>query len=253
MQDANPEIAEIPAWPVVPIELGADGSARVEGDPVPVAAGEDPRAAAVRVVAATARIIGRPVRAEAREADGTTWPLIVTPDGAVVPAGPGRPPAPAKRRTPFASRRRNPRPAAPATPDRPGPTGAPGPSARPAPGRWPAPDEAERAILRRVEAELRGGRTASAEAVARELAAHGADPAREVLAYVAFVAGDAAEAAVIYAELALAARRADAPDGGGPHAERLAGNARLCLRRVSDPDRAAAVAALVDRLGPAAG
>lgn len=93
--------SEVPAWPVVAIDLRTDGHVRVDDETVPVPAGADMRQTAVDVVAATAALIGRPVRAEAREPDGTVWPLVVTPDGQVLSAGAARRPPPATKRRGF--------------------------------------------------------------------------------------------------------------------------------------------------------
>lgn len=98
MADA-PNLDDIPVWPTLSIELHADGRVRVDGERVDVPPGADARTAAIQVVGGTAALIGRPVRAEAREADGTVWPLVVTPDGRAFPAGPARVPANDGRRT----------------------------------------------------------------------------------------------------------------------------------------------------------
>ncbi|KWX05995.1 hypothetical protein TH66_00380, partial [Carbonactinospora thermoautotrophica] len=75
------DLAQVPAWPVVTIALTATGQAYVNRVPVPYPPGADPRAAAVRAAAAIAVQLGRPVRATATDPDGTTWPLIIHPDG----------------------------------------------------------------------------------------------------------------------------------------------------------------------------
>ncbi|UGQ09025.1 hypothetical protein LO772_18825 [Yinghuangia sp. ASG 101] len=93
--------SDVPVWPVVVMELLTDEHIRVDGDNVAVPPGADPRETAVAAVAATASLIGRPVRAEAREPDGTTWPLIITPDGRAVAAGPARRPPPIAKRRGF--------------------------------------------------------------------------------------------------------------------------------------------------------
>ncbi|MET7299637.1 hypothetical protein [Embleya sp. NPDC005575] len=87
--------AAVPAWPVVLIALGADRTVEIDGLPVPVNPGRDPRDVALAVAAETARTLGRAVRVQAVEPDGTTFPLIVDPRGNVVQAGdpllPGKP------------------------------------------------------------------------------------------------------------------------------------------------------------------
>jgi hypothetical protein len=79
------DVAAVPAWPVIAIELTAAGHALVNATPVP--AGENARAAAIEAAARYAARLGRPVRATATEADGTSWPLIIHPDATVSAAG----------------------------------------------------------------------------------------------------------------------------------------------------------------------
>lgn len=123
-----PESPVVPGWPVLTIEVTGDGFT-VAGEPVEVAPGESPREAAIAVVARTAQSLGRPVRAEAIEADGTVFPLVVSPDGEVGEAAPPIPPAKSRR---VLKRRK---PAEPAHDPRPLPTPAPAP----APAQAPAP------------------------------------------------------------------------------------------------------------------
>lgn len=99
----------VPAWPVVSIELSIDDTVHVDGVRVPVPPGAHPRAVALEVAAATARSLGRPVRAVAKEPDGTAFPLIVAQDGAVSASDNPVPPA-SKRRSPLGRRKRTTRP-----------------------------------------------------------------------------------------------------------------------------------------------
>ncbi|WP_432094906.1 hypothetical protein [Streptomyces sp. bgisy100] len=71
----------VPPSPVLTIVLMTDGSVSVDGDPVPP--GDDPRAAGLREATVKAAFLGRPVRVNAKEPDGSLWPLVVGPDGAV--------------------------------------------------------------------------------------------------------------------------------------------------------------------------
>lgn len=119
-----PESPVVPGWPVLTIEVTGDGFT-VAGEPVEVAPGESPREAAIAMVARTAQSLGRPVRAEAIEADGTVFPLVVSPDGEVGEAAPPIPPAKSRR---VLKRRK---PAEPAHDPRPLPTPAPAPAAAP--------------------------------------------------------------------------------------------------------------------------
>ncbi|WP_436775593.1 hypothetical protein [Yinghuangia sp. YIM S09857] len=81
------ELNDIPGWPVITIEMG-DDAVRVDGEALAVPPGENPREAAIQATARSARLLGRAVRVEAVEADGTVYPLIVTPEGEVSSVGP---------------------------------------------------------------------------------------------------------------------------------------------------------------------
>lgn len=82
------EDAEVPAWPVYALTVHDGGRVDASGPSVP-AYGHPDRASAVDTVAAAAARLGRPVRAEATEPDGTVWHLVISPDGSVgeVPGG----------------------------------------------------------------------------------------------------------------------------------------------------------------------
>ncbi|WP_436772189.1 hypothetical protein [Yinghuangia sp. YIM S09857] len=216
----EPNLADVPAWPVLTVELRTDGYVVVEGETIPVAAGDDARQTAVEVVAATATLIGRPVRVEAREPDGTVWPLIVTPDARVVAAGASRNPIQSRRRRGL-RRGSQRRPAANSHTGVPVPPPAPGAETR------SAPDPDTQATLARILSDLRNGRTAAARSRAQSLVdrldeGHGrtspaASAGREVLAFTSFVNGDVLGAATLYAELAMSR-----PNGEGPVDERIA-------------------------------
>lgn len=276
--------ADVPAWPVVGVEMRTDGQVRVDGETFAVPDGADVRQAAITAVATTASLIGRPVRAEAREPDGTVWPLIVTPDGQAIAAGAGRRPAPtAKRRgvrggvlrrsaaareapapqpppstitdavpaSEFAPPQGPPVPLPPPAPrtssglvptddaPSPEPVDEAGPQSARAQAPFPAPDTDTRAALDRILAELRNKRLAAARSRAQALVdrltgqRHRDDPAvvaaREVLAYTMFVAGDAARAALLYADLATP--RVAIPTPADSDVARLADNAHFCWHR----------------------
>lgn len=87
----------VPDWPVVAIRMSPDGRAEVDGQVVVSGPGEQPREAAMSRAFQIAEGLGRPVRVEAREADGTVYPLIVDASGELVEAGPPVPPAPERR------------------------------------------------------------------------------------------------------------------------------------------------------------
>src|SRR5262245_29077216 len=73
-----------PSWPKITIRLydAHNGEVKIAGRSHPLVAA-DPREAAIAVVAERAGQLGRPVRATAVEPDGTSWPLIIHPDGQV--------------------------------------------------------------------------------------------------------------------------------------------------------------------------
>ncbi|MFJ2833059.1 hypothetical protein ACIPC1_36845 [Streptomyces sp. NPDC087263] len=76
------EDAEVPAWPVYALTVHDGGQVEASGPSVP-AHGHPDRASAIDTVAAAATRLGRPVRAEATEPDGTVWHLVISPEGAV--------------------------------------------------------------------------------------------------------------------------------------------------------------------------
>jgi hypothetical protein len=74
----------IPSWPKVTIRLYDDHNAEVKiaGRSHPVNH-HDPRQAAIALVTERAAQLGRPVKATAVESDGSSWPLVIHPDGQV--------------------------------------------------------------------------------------------------------------------------------------------------------------------------
>ncbi|MGP3973541.1 hypothetical protein ACTWQF_05770 [Streptomyces sp. 8N114] len=96
------EPSEVPAWPAYAFVVQDSGRVAVSGPLLPASEHPD-RSAAIDAVAAAAAGLGRPVRAEATEPDGTVWLLVISPDGSVgelsgAAAQRGRPPK--KRSTP---------------------------------------------------------------------------------------------------------------------------------------------------------
>lgn len=85
--EVDPEA--VPAWPLITIAMAKDGTVVVNGQPVPVPPGADPRIAGVAAAAEHVTSLGlaRPVRARASEPDGTVWPLLIHPDGTATSAG----------------------------------------------------------------------------------------------------------------------------------------------------------------------
>lgn len=74
--------ADVPAWPAYALTVHDDGRVDAAGPLVPFTT-HPHRAAAVGAVAEASARLGRPVRAEATEANGTVWLLVVSPDGSV--------------------------------------------------------------------------------------------------------------------------------------------------------------------------
>ncbi|WTX00858.1 hypothetical protein OG216_46315 (plasmid) [Streptomycetaceae bacterium NBC_01309] len=97
------DVNAIPNWPVVRVGLGEQGALTVDGEVTAVEAGQDARSTAVERAARLARQLGRPVRVEAEESDGTLFRLIVDEDGGVAESGPAVPPR-TNRRLPFRRR-----------------------------------------------------------------------------------------------------------------------------------------------------
>lgn len=130
------ENATTPAWPVILIELKADRTVDIGGVPTPVDPGSDPRDVAMAVAADTARVLGRAVRVQAVEPDGTVYPLIVDVEGNVTQAGA---PVPAKQpRRKLGLRRNRSGGGGPARPDNVFTASQP-----PQPQSWGAPAQSE--------------------------------------------------------------------------------------------------------------
>ncbi|MFF5924176.1 hypothetical protein ACFY8C_38500 [Streptomyces flavochromogenes] len=76
---------QVPAEPIYTITLTATG-AYIDGQPVPGSStdAEESRRAALREIYVKAALHGRAVRLVAKEADGTTWPMIMDTGGNVI-------------------------------------------------------------------------------------------------------------------------------------------------------------------------
>lgn len=89
----------VPRWPLYLLSAAADGTVTVTGPAAPPGPHAD-RAAAVKAVAQLAARLSppRPVRAEAHDEDGTSWPLTIAPDGTATETGqPSRARKPSRR------------------------------------------------------------------------------------------------------------------------------------------------------------
>ncbi|MFH8986402.1 hypothetical protein [Streptomyces varsoviensis] len=126
---------QIPPTPVYTITLSSSGTATVDGEEITSGGDADAaRLAALAEVRIKAALHGRPVRAVAKDQDGSAWPLIVAVDGTVTtldhphptptpppapvpaqatPAPPTSPPAPTVQRAQQAAVNRPPTAAEP--------------------------------------------------------------------------------------------------------------------------------------------
>ncbi|WP_146045516.1 hypothetical protein [Streptomyces eurocidicus] len=77
----------VPLTPVYTIVISAAGEATIEGEPVDPLPGQDARTSALADIRVRAARRGHPIRINAKEPDGSVWPLIVDHDGAVTPLG----------------------------------------------------------------------------------------------------------------------------------------------------------------------
>jgi hypothetical protein len=77
---------DIPREPLILLVVTPDRRAYVDGTPIAVPAGTDPRVAAANAAITRAQQLGRAVRAVLDDADGQRWPMILTPEGGVFQA-----------------------------------------------------------------------------------------------------------------------------------------------------------------------
>ncbi len=196
----------VPPSPVISIVLMADGSVSVDGEALSTS--EDARVAGLREATIKAAFLGRPVRVNAKEVDGSTWPLFVDPDGTVT--------------------------AAP----------APHPEPRPAVRHdWDAPPPQEYEPLWKQVRDAEGrGDLGQAMATAGQLVAvltqrYGAEHpyavnALHVQGHLALLAKDYPQAAWLHAQVARLREV-----GGAPYEQTLqtARNAHVAWKRVADP------------------
>ncbi|MGW2365192.1 hypothetical protein ACWCZ5_06410 [Streptomyces sp. NPDC001667] len=79
------DVDAVPLTPVYTIVISATGETTVDGEPVENLPGQDARTSALADIRVRAARRGHPVRVNAKEPDGSVWPLIVDHDGAVTP------------------------------------------------------------------------------------------------------------------------------------------------------------------------
>ncbi|MFE9098015.1 hypothetical protein [Streptomyces sp. NPDC007264] len=242
--------SEAGTWepPRLTIVVYANGRASVGGIPVVVPDGgdlADVRAAAMRTAVDMAVRQDRPVHALALEPDGTTWPLVIHPDGRVeedTGVGPGDP-GPAADGTGESGRPAEPTPpAAPRNPRNPRTETLVLTVEVQEPVETPPPPEQLRERLARIAEAGEGGRLEAAITLAADLEREAAllygatHPhvlhARAVRAHVSTLARDWARAADLYLGIATAWRRMS--DDRGPQVRRNAANAHHCWCQVTD-------------------
>ncbi|MFK0294849.1 hypothetical protein ACIQU6_30855 [Streptomyces sp. NPDC090442] len=212
----------VPRWPCYVLTTEADGTITLDGpaaDPGPYRTREDATAA----VAAVAGRVRRPVRAHAADADGTVWPLLVTPEATVIEDGPAvAKPKRQARKSPPQAKAPDRKPAAatppPSTPTAPRTPTAP-PPRRPAltveaPRSRPAPPPSRQTMptvltIRSLEqaGQLHQAAKLAADLEGGAVQAHGpshpdAVNARELHAYLRAKIGELATAARLYRDVA---------------------------------------------------
>ncbi|MEE1940983.1 hypothetical protein V1L54_16490 [Streptomyces sp. TRM 70361] len=243
---ATHESTEVPAWPVYALAVHGDGRVVVSGPLMP-AVGHPTRASAVGTVSAAAARLGRPVRAEATEPDGTVWYLAISPDGAVgeLPGG--------GQRTRAQGRRENRSPAPPeetaGEPARAGGRSVPGTGPDPGTGTGTGagtetgPD-AYAGSLALVTEHLEAGRLDRAAELAARLDEQAAGALgvshpdalgiREVRARVAVLAGDTDGGVRLFRDVAERWHYR----GDGERAEAAAARAETAWMQITDLDTA---------------
>ncbi|MGI5347354.1 hypothetical protein ACQEU8_04075 [Streptomyces sp. CA-250714] len=256
----NYEPTEVPAWPAYVFVVRHDGRVGVSGPLRPTI--EHPtRSSAIDAVAATARALGRPVRAEATEPDGTVWLLVIAPDGAVseLSGTPTRGKPSKKRNTPApdANPDTDVHVAAPTRDmdaERPGPSPAPVPAAASVPVDPPtAPDSLDDAVAR-VDAYATAGRMDEAVALAVQADEHAAHAlglshpdalrVREARARITALAGDPVGGVRLYRDVAERWHY----QGADEQAEASAARAHTLWTQISDLDAALSVGLAMVRL-----
>ncbi|WP_116209291.1 hypothetical protein [Streptomyces olivoreticuli] len=74
---------QVPATPLYTITVTATGDTTLDGEPVHAEPHQEPRVAALAEIRVRAALCDRTVRVNAKEPDGTVWPLLVDTDGNV--------------------------------------------------------------------------------------------------------------------------------------------------------------------------
>ncbi|MFI8848871.1 hypothetical protein ACIGW3_01485 [Streptomyces sp. NPDC053499] len=250
------EPAEVPAWPTYALVVQDSGRVTVSGPLLP-ASEHSSRASAIDAVAAAADGLGRPVRAEATEPDGTVWHLVISPDGAVGELSDGAQPAkaPRKRHAPAPS----PQPdtaGGPAPRPEPTPVPAPTPPRAPTPAPAPAPGtpDALSEAVSRLEAHAAAGRMDQALALAAQLDEYAADAlglahpealrVRETRARLTALAGDPVSGVRMYRDVAERWHYR----GAAEQAEAVADRAQELWLRIPDLATAAAAGVAMVRM-----
>ncbi|MET9857818.1 hypothetical protein ABZY93_00615 [Streptomyces smyrnaeus] len=243
---------EVPAWPAYAFVVRGSGQVAVSGPLLP--ASEHPgRTSAVDAVAAAAAGLGRPVRAEATEADGTVWHLVISPDGAVgeLSGGAPRGRAPKKRNAPAPAHTQAPDPDPVAAAPAPSPAPSPAPAS---PGGPPVASDALTEGLSQLETHAAAGRMDQATALAAQLDQHAADllglshpdalRTREARARITALAGDPVGAVRLYRDIAERWHYQGADD----QAEAVASRAHALWLEIPDLETAIAAGVAMVRM-----
>ncbi|MBO8195032.1 hypothetical protein ITI46_25755 [Streptomyces oryzae] len=216
--------SEVPAWPAYAFVVRDSGKVAVSGPLLPTS--EHPtRTSAIDAVAAAAHGLGRPVRAEATEPDGTVWLLVISPDGAVGELAGG-----AQRGKPPKKR--------------------PSPAPAPVSGAPDVPADA----MSQLEAHVAAGRMDEAVALAARLDENAADTLglshpdalrfREARARVTALTGDAVGAIRMYRDVAERWHY----QGAAEEAEAVAAVADELWLQIPDPETAALAGVAILRM-----
>lgn len=78
-----PDITAVAREPVLHLATTAEGTAILDAVQLAVPEGVDPRQVSADAAVERARLLGRPARGILHDADGTRWPLIITPDAGI--------------------------------------------------------------------------------------------------------------------------------------------------------------------------
>ncbi|MCH0567235.1 hypothetical protein [Streptomyces sp. MUM 2J] len=226
----------VPLNPLYTIVISTDEEVTIDGQQIDKLPGQNAREAALADIRQRAARRGHPVRANAKEPDGTVWPLIVGYDGAVTLLDAPHP-APSMQQAQTPSSASDPLVPPPAT----GEPVAVAPAGRTTDWLTPLPSEFQQMLAQLKEAES-AGQLAAADMLARDLEEvleDGFGPAhpytvnvRSVRAYLALRMGDWRSSMDLHLQAAERRHQQQAPRG---ETLRLARNAHFCWKHLAKP------------------